>query len=55
MIKIGSLYKDSWGIKWQVIGFNEEFNKWEMLSWFNNRVSDFSTKELKNNFTLIAP
>ena len=53
-IKLGSVYKDCWGRKWQVIGFDKESNKWQMLLWINNYVSDFSTEELKNKLTLFS-
>ena len=54
-IKLGSVYKDCWGRKWQAIGFDKESNKWQMLLWVNNYVSDFSVEELKNKFTLFFP
>lgn len=54
-IKIGSIYKDTWGCKWQVIDYNKDTGKWLLKLTDGFFKSDFSTAEIKRLFKLVSP
>ncbi len=55
MIKIGSIYKDSWGCKWQVIEYDKSKKKWLMRLYDGFYQSYFSEKEINHLFMILWP
>lgn len=54
-IKIGSIVRDQWGRKWQVIFYNKKENKWTLrLVMRNNYFHKFSPDFIEQSFTKVS-
>ena len=54
-IKVGQVWQDCWGRKWQVVEYHSLTDKWSMRMWSCNYCHWFGTQHIINKFNLIHP
>lgn len=55
IIKVGQVWQDCWGRKWQAVEYHTLTDKWSMRMWSCNYCHWFGTQHIINEFNLIHP